>query len=552
MSQRKPLGDVIIQLTASVTDNNSAVLTDAGGYSSVTIYPTVPGVVLSGSMGAPIIDLDGADNVTIDGRVNQLGDTADLTIRQTYSFANSFSVRLINDATYNTITYANIQTSYTSGPALQFGNGAPGGTLGNSFNVVSNCIFSPNVSSGNGKGIQSYNTEATATVNQSNEISGNHFIDFMRGIGPASIALIAGSHGFIVKDNHFYQTSAASLGNTPSTAILILQSTDHVVNGNYIGGNAPFAEGKWEINHTGNQFAAIKVTGIDALSDNSYNYIYGNTIKNIKSNVGITGINITEGNVNIGLDENSNVQGNTIGDITKESSLESDILVNGITSLSSTDTLAIIGNTIAGLKTDRTDQTQNGPVVGIYNLASKDGRIEQNTIGSETIEKSLFAASQSTSRIQLLAGIYNTGKLSSISNNTVQGLYNNSTLDNGGSITTNGIYCSASLLNVLISGNHIHNVTSSIGFTDSESNTVSGLIGISVGGSGSKFNVQGNTVSGLSYLNQTAHGRVTGIYVSGDANLSGNYIHSLSAFSSAYNNHVFGMYFNAGALGFRG
>ncbi len=70
-------GDFEIRIKGNVNENSTAVLNSSGtgsaNYSSVLIYPTKPGISVTGSMAAPLIDLNGADNVTIDGRVNATG-----------------------------------------------------------------------------------------------------------------------------------------------------------------------------------------------------------------------------------------------------------------------------------------------------------------------------------------------------------------------------------------------------------------------------------------------------------------------------------------------
>ena len=76
-------GSFEIRINGDVFENSSAVLnasgTGAADYTSIIIYPTIPGVKISGNLAAPLIDLNGADNVTIDGRVNATGTTRDVT-----------------------------------------------------------------------------------------------------------------------------------------------------------------------------------------------------------------------------------------------------------------------------------------------------------------------------------------------------------------------------------------------------------------------------------------------------------------------------------------
>ena len=67
-------GTIVININANTTESASAVLNASGSgsasYTGISIYPTTTGLSISGELAAPLIDLNGADNVTIDGRVN--------------------------------------------------------------------------------------------------------------------------------------------------------------------------------------------------------------------------------------------------------------------------------------------------------------------------------------------------------------------------------------------------------------------------------------------------------------------------------------------------
>ncbi len=79
-------GEITIKVNVSTTETATAALNANGSgsanYTSVSIYPTTTGLSISGSLNAPLINLNGADNVTLDGRVNATGSTKDLIIRQ--------------------------------------------------------------------------------------------------------------------------------------------------------------------------------------------------------------------------------------------------------------------------------------------------------------------------------------------------------------------------------------------------------------------------------------------------------------------------------------
>jgi len=93
-------GDIVIGISASTTETAPAVLNSTGAgsaiYTSVLIQPTVDGVTISGptTAGRGLIELNGADNVTINGdNPNSSGTNRNLTISNTAA---------------NTVTYTSV------------------------------------------------------------------------------------------------------------------------------------------------------------------------------------------------------------------------------------------------------------------------------------------------------------------------------------------------------------------------------------------------------------------------------------------------------------
>ncbi len=135
-------GNITIKIKNNTTEPAAAVLNASGtgsaNYASVKIYPTVTGISINGDLSSTLIDLNGADNVTIDGRVNATGSIADMVVVNTSTAANS-TLRFINDATNNTIKYCNIKGSETqaaSGGVVFFSTTT--GSTGNDANTIDN------------------------------------------------------------------------------------------------------------------------------------------------------------------------------------------------------------------------------------------------------------------------------------------------------------------------------------------------------------------------------------------------------------------------------
>ena len=88
-------GTIAISLTASTTETATAALNASGSgsasYTSVSIQPSVP-VTVAGNIAGAIIKLNGADNVSIDGRIGGAG--RNLTVQNTSTTASSAAIWL--------------------------------------------------------------------------------------------------------------------------------------------------------------------------------------------------------------------------------------------------------------------------------------------------------------------------------------------------------------------------------------------------------------------------------------------------------------------------
>ncbi len=113
-------GSIVIKINASTSEGttqaslnaSAATSTSAPYYTSINIYPTTTGLSISGAVaGNALINLNGADNVTIDGRVNATGSIKSLTISNT-STSNTVgtsTIRFIADASSNTVKYCTLK-----------------------------------------------------------------------------------------------------------------------------------------------------------------------------------------------------------------------------------------------------------------------------------------------------------------------------------------------------------------------------------------------------------------------------------------------------------
>ncbi|MDA3852806.1 MAG: hypothetical protein PF444_00970, partial [Bacteroidales bacterium] len=137
-------GNVTVKVNHSTTETASAVLKGSGiasaSYVSVNLYPTKAGLSINGDVPAPIIDLDGADNVIIDGRVNASGATKELSIinTSTASYGGNSAIRFVNGASNNTVKYCTIKSSETKSTYGILFFSTSTSSLGNNNNVIDN------------------------------------------------------------------------------------------------------------------------------------------------------------------------------------------------------------------------------------------------------------------------------------------------------------------------------------------------------------------------------------------------------------------------------
>ena len=272
-------GAVRLEITGSFTEPDSAVLNASGSgganYSSVLIYPTGPGYIIHGNVDKSLIRLDGADHVTIDGRVNQSGQR-DLVIENESTAGRC--IFLYNSASFNIIRYCIIKGANIEKTGGVIALGTSKFTDGNDDNVIEQCDIGP-------LGINYPNTaicalSLTGKYNRNLTISNNEIHDFH----PSSISDVSygiflnpGITSSIISGNSFYQASAYScLANKSTIVISISDDIDHIISDNYIGGNAPMCAGTWTVSTpaVNYKFIGISVTGFGVFS------ITGNTIKN--------------------------------------------------------------------------------------------------------------------------------------------------------------------------------------------------------------------------------------------------------------------------------
>jgi hypothetical protein len=90
---------IVITLSCNSTAEDGAITLNAGKWTSLTLYPKLPNLTVTGTGDTPFITLNGASNVTIDGRLNASGTTRSLSLCK---------IRFTNSAINNVIKYCSV------------------------------------------------------------------------------------------------------------------------------------------------------------------------------------------------------------------------------------------------------------------------------------------------------------------------------------------------------------------------------------------------------------------------------------------------------------
>ena len=200
--------NILINITADILTETGATALNASDWTTLTINPNGGAIRnVSGTNNGPLIDLNGADNVTING-LNSGGNALNLTNLSAGTSAST--IRFINDATNNTITNFNILGSCT-GAASGTVFFSTGTVSGNDNNTILQCNISASAGGTPIYGIFSLGT-STAIDNSTISVSTNNISDFFNStatllLPSAGINVSTNNSGWSITNNAFYQTA---------------------------------------------------------------------------------------------------------------------------------------------------------------------------------------------------------------------------------------------------------------------------------------------------------------------------------------------------------
>jgi hypothetical protein len=509
-------GEVTISIVGNTTELASAVLNASGtgsaNYTSVAIFPSGDRTI-TGAITGHLIDLNGADNVIING-LNSGGNS--LLISNDATGASS-TVRFINDASSNTIQNATLQGSTTIFGVVYF---ATGTSTGNDGNNVNNCTITAAGANFPVNGIYSLGTNAVVD-NSGNTISANSISDFFNA-GSATTGLNINSFNstWTVSNNKFFQSVSRTYTTANTHSIILISSGDgYSITGNTIGYSTAAASGVYTMTST----VATRLIGINlAVGTATASSVQGNTITaiNLTTSSGATttngilcGINITAGSVNVG-----NVTANTIGassgvDTLKATPSTTQGAVVGI-NCSSTGTIVLQNNVLGGFTSSGTTAAVAGGVFGInVSGIAASITISGNTIGNSTANNMRGGTLGLTTGSSLVVGINlaSTPTTAILNNNTISNLSSYGT-DTEGYVRGIQTATTSSLSTTgwTINNNTISNLTTNNTLVGTTNGQVSAQ-GIHHGSS-TGSTISQNTISNISNFNATA---TTNIVVAG-------------------------------------
>ncbi|MNJ84228.1 hypothetical protein D3C87_16760 [compost metagenome] len=506
---------------------------------NVKVYPTVSGLSITSANATGTLNLNGATNLTFDGRVNQAG-ASDLVISNTNAGA-SYAVQFVNDAKSNTLQYLTIHSANnsTSSGTIVFAGST--GTTGNDNNLIDYCDIKDGATTPN-NGIYSAGTSTTVD-NSGNTVSNSNIYNYFNSANASNgIVLSSNSSAWTINANKFYQTGTRTVtAGSQHRGINIITGSGngYVITNNVIGYASSTGTGVTTYTASAGRFFGIELTASNTGTASS---VQGNTISGISltSTSGTTtapgifaGISILGGTVSVG-----NVTPNTIGASTGTGAItvsnSNNANIFGIHANSS-GTLNIVNNVISSISAAGSAAGVSCGVTGINTSGGGTAlTITGNTIGSATANAVTSGTLGTTTATTAVAGI-SAGAFTTltINGNTINNVKSNSS---GTSSTLKGIYADASPTTLVMNTNTVSNLSMVAGvLTNIEAITPSTLTS------------NGNNVSNASVTGAT--GTIYGMRSSTTQfTYNNNVIHDLAitANSGTSSSVVYGIY-NAGS-----
>ena len=372
-------GTITLNISGNTTETAAAVLNGSGtsggsgtsSYTAINIQPSGGGVrTILGNIAGALIDLNGADNVTIDG-LNAGGNSL---IMDNQNITSASTIRLKADALNVTIKKCTLKSAGDNLAAAVFLSTST--TVGNDNFWIDDCDITASSTGKPTQAIYFNASDKTDNVKVTNcRIYDFHStVDDVYGIRIGTSGLGTGCE---ITGNSFYETESRYLGVNKNFYFIGVKTdfiTDLTIHDNYFGGQAV---------NGGSSLLPLKLTGFGVFSGvyldigtNNTASIQNNQIKNID----FTTTSGSTYNALIALPTGSfdcgNITGNTIGEGVKVKIGGS--LIGILAGTGTPKTMNIFNNTISGVSVA-------GGFKGISANKSASYTIQKNKIYDNTI-----------------------------------------------------------------------------------------------------------------------------------------------------------------------
>lgn len=522
-------GSLALELQSGYTGESYPItigqLTCAGASRRLTIRPQTT-MTVTASVANTMIDLNGADFVTLDGRVGSTGTTKALTFTNTSTSSAAATVTFLNDATNNIVRYMTLRgaSASTSGGVVRFRTTT--GTTGNDNNKIEYCDildavgFPPPYNC-------IYSSGTSGKENSNDTIADCNIANFYHTSSQSCGIMVGNANSdWTISNNRIYQTASRNYTSSQSIYGIFVSNTsgnNFTIEDNTIGYSSSAGTGTFTMTgSSGEYFFGIYFYG----GTSGVSNIQGNTVTNI--NFGSTfgslyGIYIGTGSVNVGT-----TSPNIIGAATGTGAIVCNITSNGTTGVygiyagaASPAVVNIHNNIIGGINLVGSSTSVGVGFRGIYCFSNAATTVQGNTIGSTSTANSISCQPATTS-----TGNQNVYGISIDLNNSTSTdpVISGNTVAN---ITANGAGSSAQMYGIAfsntaranITGNMIRDLSTRSVYTTLSS--AIGLAGIAYIGNSAAPVISQNTINALINANTSSvQSNVAGILITSASNAS--------------------------------
>jgi hypothetical protein len=519
--------NILITISGNTVESASAVLNESSSpWTSLKIIPSA-NATISGNISGPLITLNGADKVVING----INGANTLTLDNSSATNSAATIQFKNDASQNKITNCIIKgssagdnNSTTYGGVVWIYTGT---TTGNDNDTISNCDIGPSGSNLPFMAIRGYGT--TGKHNDGVVISDNTIHDFFCSTsitGTEGVYVGLYNNAWTIKGNKFYQSAARTYSITASEyrAIYITNTTTpgggYIIDNNTIGYASATLTGSTTITGSSNMIRCIYIKTLSTAASSTISNNKIAAITQTTSRNGTTSTIVNSPFIGIAVD--------AAGPVT-------------------------ISNNIIGLTSGTASITVNHNynsfafgivyVIGIFTSGASVHTISGNEIGAIKLNKSSNFGyvsfngikTEGNAAVSILDNKIGNSTAANISSNFTQGLLT-------------GINISNSASGLIASGNTISNFSLT---STSTSGNAAEIVGIDVNSPSGTVTLSNNIISNLFYsMNPNADDVVTGIrsaeFTGAIYTITGNTISSLSSnYSSGFSySYLYGMDFD--------